>query len=221
MKSKLLFMTIMLTATQSFAQTWEVGGAFNGYFPRDSLWKQQVSGGEFKLAYWPEKLDIGVALNIGKTTWDVEPQTTYQTNVIEDTISGQANYTSLGLSVLTRGELPESPNVLLTLEAGFGYMMGSADMQITSITYNTDPANRFILDTETFSLEGSDGWVGRIAAGLELVPDDVQIPFKLFVRLGYQFDLDQGSVTEPWLQYQQDLSLTGGFVQLGALIFIQ
>ena len=214
-------MTIMLTATQSFAQTWEVGGAFNGYFPRDSLWKQQVSGGEFKLAYWPEKSDIGVALNIGQTTWDVEPQTTYQTNVIEDTISGQANYTSLGLSVLTRGELPESPNVLLTLEAGFCYMMVSADMQITSITYNTDPANRFILDTETFSLEGSDGWVGRIAAGLELVPDDVQIPFKLFVRLGYQFDLDQGSVTEPWLQYQQDLSLTGGFVQLGALIFIQ
>ena len=150
-------MTIMLTATQSFAQTWEVGGAFNGYFPSDSLWKQQVSGGEFKLAYWPEKSDIGVALNIGQTTWDVEPQTTYQTNVIEDTISGQANYTSLGLSVLTRGELPESPNVLLTLEAGFGYMMGSADMQITSITYNTDPANRFILDTETFSLEGSDG----------------------------------------------------------------
>lgn len=214
-------LTITLTATQSFAQTWEVGGALTGYFPNDSLWKQEVSGSELNLAYWPEMSDIGVALNIGQTSWDVEPQTTHRTSVIEDTISGQADYTSLGLSVLTRGKLPASPLFLLTLEAGFSYMMCDTDMQITSITYNSDPSNRFIIDTESFALEGSNGWVGLIAAGLELVPDDIQIPLKLFVKLGYQFDLAQGSVTEPWLQYQQDLSLTGGYVQLGAIIFIQ
>ncbi len=207
----------------AMAQSWDVGGAYQYYFPSDSLWKSQLTGAEARLTYWfgDQLPEWGLALNLGQSEWTAGSQVVRSEVKRTDTLEGDADYTLCMLSVLTRDRLPELPWYWCTLEAGVGLMSGDPDLQVKRVTETTD--TDIDIDTEYFTLDGDgDVWLGRIAVGLEFWPDSTDSAFMLYTKLGYQFDLSSASVGESdWLNYEQDLSLSGAFVQLGAAIMLR
>ncbi len=220
MPIKFVFILILAVLIPgAWAQTWEISGAFTGYFPQDSLWQGQVQGQDVQLAYWTADRRLGLALNTGQTSWDVDSQVVRHTNAVTDSLSGQTDFRYVGLSLLTSTEIPESPWFRMSLEAGLAYVTCDTDMRIA----HTLDLGGGMTDTESFNLTEQDNhaWVARIAAGVKLSPNERGSLIKFFAKVGYQFDLDPATVVEStWLGYQQDLHLSGGFVQLGAIIAI-
>lgn len=217
-QTHVMFLLILaVVAPGAWAQTWEVGGGFTGYFPHDSLWRSQIPGHEFKLAYWTADKTWGMALHVGQTSWDVDTQAVRHTDAVTDTLSGQADFRSVGLALLTSTQIHEAPWFRASLGAGLDYVTCDTDMRVIR-ALDTGGGTT---DTESFALETlkNHGWSGRLVAGLELSPHGPEDWIKFLVQLGYQFDLDPIRVTgSTWLDYQRKLDFSGGFVQLGMLI---
>lgn len=198
--------------------TWEIQGAYETFFPRDSLWEGQTHGAEARLVHWWDRSGVGLALSAGAMEWGVEQQAVYESTARTHTISGRAKTVPLGLSALVRGELPEYPNLLTTLEAGVRYIILDSKMTITeTLDLGGGPP-----DQETYPVDCEDGLVARFAAGLELKLSDKRYPSRLFANLGYQFDLMKGEATEnEWTGFSRKISLAGTSIQLGLAIPIR
>lgn len=198
--------------------TWEIQGAYETFFPVDDLWEGQLHGGEARLVHWWERSGVGLALSAGAMTWGVEQQTVYQAAARTHTISGKASTLPLGISALVRGELPDNPNLLTTLEAGIRYLVLDSDMQLTeTLDLGGGPP-----DQETYRVEGEDGLVARFTAGLEVKLTDKRYPPRLFANIGYQFNLVKGEATESeWTGFRREISLAGTSIQLGLALPIR
>lgn len=216
---QIMGVAFVLLTGYAYAHTWEFNGAYQVCFPHDDMWRQQdrSQGTEVQLAYWPQNTGLGLAFSVAQNRWDVNPQTVGATGSRTDTLTGQVDYTSLGVSLLAREKMPENPWFFVTLETGVVYMLCDSQAQITRVT----DLSGGMSDTEVFALDDSNGWTGRVAAGLELIPDNVEFPVSVFLKAGYQFDLFVGQLTETrWLDYEQDLKLNGAYIQLGAVMVL-
>ena len=195
------------------AQSWEIRGVYEAYFPEDRVWENQANGGEGKLVYWWESTGVGLALAAGTSKWDVRenPTVVGGAPAETETLRGHGSYHPIGASLLVQGNLPEYPSISTLLEAGFRYMI--CDSQMT-VTRQTDFGGS--IENEVYALHCDDGVVGRVAAGLEVLIRENPYPTKLFVHLGYQFDIKQSRAeVNDWLQYRADFGLTATFVKLG------
>jgi hypothetical protein len=197
------------------AAGWEIQGAYETLFPVDDLWEGQLHGADIRLVHWWDRSGLGLALSAGYMGWDVKQQTVYQSASRTHTIHGKASTLPLGISALVRGELPDHPNLLTTLEAGVRYLVLDSDMQVTETLDLGGGAS----DQETYSVNGEDGLVARIAAGLDLKIGEGRHPVRLYANIGYHFDLVKGEASEStWTGFSRRVGLGGTAIQLGLAI---
>lgn len=216
MKRKGHLLIIAVLGFSSMASAgWEIQGAYETLFPVDDLWEGQLHGADVRLVHWWEHSGLGLALTTGYMGWDVKQQTVYQSASRTHTIHGEASTLPLGISALVRGELPDHPNLLTTLEAGVRYLFLDSDMQLTETLDLGGGAS----DQETYPVNGEDGLVARIAAGLEPKISEGRNPVRLYANIGYHFDLIKGEATEStWTGFSRQVGLGGTVIQLGLAI---
>ncbi len=168
MKTRRTFVVVSLLALSSVAPVmgsqWEVQGAFEALFARDSLW-DQATGGEVKAVYWPTD-QLGFAVCTGVSQWNTDGKTRQVS--VAPTIwqfwKGDGQYVPVGVSILTRSHRSQhGPS--LGFEAGLRHMLSHSDMSVTQTT-RVPSAPGFVDITRTYDVDLDDGLVARVGANL-------------------------------------------------------
>ena len=60
------------------ANIWEFQATYEALFPKDSLWRGQINGGEARLIHWWQPSEVGLALTAGYAQWSLEEQNVSQ-----------------------------------------------------------------------------------------------------------------------------------------------
>ncbi|MFC1761313.1 hypothetical protein ACFL6U_04450 [Planctomycetota bacterium] len=217
MRSKCLWIVTLgiLASGGAQAQGLELRGSADLYFPSSGLWENQAWGGEIKLVHWYQDTTLGLGMALGYTRWKLSDNPVDQTATRTDVLSGYADYMPVGITALSRGNLSDNTNFMVTVETGLYYMLCNESMRMTRYL---DAGGGTTL-TQTSAVSCEDGVVGRIGVGLELVIHDDRNPTTLFLNVGYQYDIDKGRLSGVgWTGYSQDARLEGGYLQFGVAI---
>jgi hypothetical protein len=189
----------------------EAQGTFDWYSPASSFWERAM-GAEATLIYWwtPE---WGIAYSLGYSDWGVTDRTTAVSSEISQAWSGNVRYIPMGVSAVTRAGLPGTDRLFCTLEAGVHYFFEcGSKLTLTETDHVPVGGGQTEDQTTAFDADCEDGIVGRLSGAIEW---EWRTDATLFLRAGYQFDLQEGEASVDWIDLHKKLDLEGLFIQVG------
>jgi hypothetical protein len=206
--------SLVLACTLSVASLaengqWEAQGSLETVIPSGDLWDKAI-GGELKLIYWKTP-ELGFAYSIGISQWSADEKTVPVSPDVSRSWGGDARYIPLGVSVIMRRGLA-NPRLSYTLEAGLSYFVCNSSLTLTETTQIPIGGGDSVEEKNTYDADCNGGFVARVAGGLEW---NWTRQSRIFMKAGYQLDVDKGEATVDWLNVHQDLELGGFFAQLG------
>ena len=203
-----------LTAEARPENDFKVKVVLQEYEPVEDETFGDSSGWEAQIQSWVMP-DVGFALAVGQSTWDIQPSGapafTDVDVVFDGTRAGDLDIISFGLSAFYRVQ-PLS-FVRLQGEAGFRYLRIDSSIVHFATRTSESPPRRI-----GKKIESDDAVVLVIAGEIELVLHEL---ISLFAGVGYQNDLERPEFTtnlERGGEFDQEASLNAFFARLGAAI---
>jgi hypothetical protein len=217
----MLFIAVLPVAVT--AKSWDLQIGPEMLLPTGDFWSGQAWGVEARAVRWFEpvdQVDVGLGLSLGFSQWKADDQFSQFTlsgNSGTRRWSGKMRQIPLGISYFNRVRLTET--LQGTLELGMRYVLCSSDV---TMTRTLDDGFGGTLN-QKFDVDCDNGVAGRIGGILHWERSWHDRPVDVLVQGGYQFDLNQGTISGVSFTRDeaQDLELGAFYVGIGLALPLQ